>query len=66
MDETMTNEPIPTSFATAQANLIRELNRPRARLMRILAVLIHRLFTRRTGPLALIVAVTGLTIGLCL
>jgi hypothetical protein len=61
MDETMTNEPIPTSFATAQANLIRELNRPRARLMRMLATLLHRCW----GGLALLTATTFLTIGLC-
>lgn len=62
---TLPETPQP-AFDAARADYLRELNRPMNRLARILAVLLHRLFTRHTGSLALIVAVTGLTIGLCL
>lgn len=58
--------PAPAAFTSAQSAYLRAARRPGNRLARLLALVLHRICSRHTGALALIVAVTGLTIGLCI
>lgn len=62
---TLPETPQP-AFDAARADYLREARRPMNRLARMVAVFLRYLFSRHTGSLALIVAVTELTIGLCL